>query len=690
MARPDDSFTTPPASSDDESLSDASWSDVDDDDDDMDFLNDAGSDLEEGEESKPERRPRSKPKPAPRPQRSPSKAGNGKGKGRADAPSAGKNEFVGHRLNKPVVVQVSCKMLFEEMKSGEIDLNAEYQRDVVWPEKNQSKLIDSILRNYYIPPVVFSKIDKGMNEVKICVDGKQRLTSILKFMNSEVHYISRKTGHKYYWDRVRGVKGAQILPDAWKSEFERAQMTTVSFTDLSPYEERDIFQRVQLGMALSTPEKWQALQGPWPDFMRQLRLSYFSNENRDSNILDNIQWDITRAKDFQDLVRMTFMVNATIVTHEPPPISSEKLEEAMSDEQGPSDKFQIQMATILATFLRLVKTEQYSHAFYGKVAPVELVMIAVLIGMCMDHVRDTDLAEGIREMRDNVRRTTAKGYIMWKPEVVKKMLRFIEAWKREHSRKVDRKSVSSYQSRVDVASNNDVSRNDVSRKRNASAAHEDSSDEERRRTDRNVRPRSSALADTKIPKKTSTSTSTTTNAGSGSRTSSAQAGPSGTHAPQRVAPPPLVSRETLLSQAGVRSTPTSNSNRQNSSGSSVQERSPVETRCPTTVLAPSTASNGIVVRQQRPPTTVPAPITASNGIVVRQQHPAPAAIADMDRATMEQEIDRTTEEITALSVLVARGDRPDHAELAARLRQLTSLKTQLLKNKFLGRNFRRA
>lgn len=34
-----------------------------------------------------------------------------------------------------------------------------YATDVVWPELKQSGLIDSVLRNYYIPPVIFGMCD---------------------------------------------------------------------------------------------------------------------------------------------------------------------------------------------------------------------------------------------------------------------------------------------------------------------------------------------------------------------------------------------------------------------------------------------------------------------------------------------------------------------------------------------------
>jgi hypothetical protein len=77
---------------------------------------------------------------------------------------------------------------------GVIDLNPSYQRgnaprpvafslklsnslrslDVVWPEAKQIGLIDSIFRNFYIPPIVFAvRLDEEGEEVRICVDGKQ-------------------------------------------------------------------------------------------------------------------------------------------------------------------------------------------------------------------------------------------------------------------------------------------------------------------------------------------------------------------------------------------------------------------------------------------------------------------------------------------------------------------------------------
>ena len=68
--------------------------------------------------------------------------------------------------------------------------------DVVWTETKQVGLIDSLFRNFYIPPVIFGTVTtspssaQGLNshpavkthddgsETRTCIDGKQRLTSI--------------------------------------------------------------------------------------------------------------------------------------------------------------------------------------------------------------------------------------------------------------------------------------------------------------------------------------------------------------------------------------------------------------------------------------------------------------------------------------------------------------------------------
>jgi hypothetical protein len=61
--------------------------------------------------------------------------------------------------------------------------------DVVWPIGKQMEIIDSLFHNFYVPPVIFAVMrDEEGEEVRVCVDGKQRLTSIVKFLDGHVRF----------------------------------------------------------------------------------------------------------------------------------------------------------------------------------------------------------------------------------------------------------------------------------------------------------------------------------------------------------------------------------------------------------------------------------------------------------------------------------------------------------------------
>lgn len=60
---------------------------------------------------------------------------------------------------------------------------------VVWNNEKQILLIESIFRNFYIPPVLFRVEETDDGPLRICMDGKQRLTSIQRFLDGQVSTI---------------------------------------------------------------------------------------------------------------------------------------------------------------------------------------------------------------------------------------------------------------------------------------------------------------------------------------------------------------------------------------------------------------------------------------------------------------------------------------------------------------------
>lgn len=87
-------------------------------------------------------------------------------------------------LEKPGTYLRDIGYLINAMKNDEIDVNPEYQREVVWTADRMSQLIDSLMENFYIPPIILNRQTNRdtRKSILVCVDGKQRLSSVKAFV----------------------------------------------------------------------------------------------------------------------------------------------------------------------------------------------------------------------------------------------------------------------------------------------------------------------------------------------------------------------------------------------------------------------------------------------------------------------------------------------------------------------------
>lgn len=159
------------------------------------------------------------------------------------------------------------------VKDDIVDLEPEYQRGVVWTADKQSAVIESIMRHYYVPPVLLSVQNQESTEDEltyVCIDGKQRISSICAFLDNKIPVREPSTSRRFWYkeDLIAGKTPA--LNAAQRRKFDNEQLTVVEFEGLSDEVERDMFSRVQMGVTLSPAEKLGAHLGPWPDFIRQM------------------------------------------------------------------------------------------------------------------------------------------------------------------------------------------------------------------------------------------------------------------------------------------------------------------------------------------------------------------------------------------------------------------------------------
>lgn len=68
---------------------------------------------------------------------------------------------------------------------GQLELSPEFQRRSVWSAKAKSYLVDTILRGKPMPKLLFTQEMRDRRNIRVVVDGQQRLRSILEFVANE-------------------------------------------------------------------------------------------------------------------------------------------------------------------------------------------------------------------------------------------------------------------------------------------------------------------------------------------------------------------------------------------------------------------------------------------------------------------------------------------------------------------------
>jgi hypothetical protein len=147
-----------------------------------------------------------------------------------------------------------------------IDLDADYQREKIWSREDQEKLIDSITQNIDRPKLYLVRIKGSENFDYDCIDGKQRMATLLNFFKPEEAdgnpLTVRIGGERYTYQRLK----KELPPLAAKiDDFE---LTFVIYPeDIDEEFIREIFRRLQLGVRLIAGELLKTHTGTIRDFV---------------------------------------------------------------------------------------------------------------------------------------------------------------------------------------------------------------------------------------------------------------------------------------------------------------------------------------------------------------------------------------------------------------------------------------
>lgn len=143
----------------------------------------------------------------------------------------------------------SLRDVVHQIEEGDIDLAPDFQRDFVWKDRQQTRLVESILLGIPLPAFYFNQRNDGTYQV---VDGVQRLSTISSFMNDK-HILNREDLE--YLNNLHGLSYSGLDPAAVR-RFRSTQIVVHVIEPQTPEEVKyDIFNRVNtLGSPLSAQE----------------------------------------------------------------------------------------------------------------------------------------------------------------------------------------------------------------------------------------------------------------------------------------------------------------------------------------------------------------------------------------------------------------------------------------------------
>ncbi|KAG6821635.1 hypothetical protein H0H93_000144 [Arthromyces matolae] len=291
--------------------------------------------------------------------------------------------------------KMTIRQLHDSIHEGGIDLEPSYQRgtpffytlhhqmlnaifsDVVWPESKQIFLIHSLFHNYYVPPIVFAvhPVDGEPNEeIRVCVDGKQRLTSIQKFCDGQIPFRDPKSKKQWWFTLPQSSRYVKAeLPEAHKERFLQHALTCVEYRHLAEGAEHEVFQRVQMGMTLTGAEKLQALASPWAQWIRELEQRHVGVEGGLATVLE---WDTKRGRDFQNIAYLVCCCDFLPEKEEIPTAAS--MMKWIERDDPPTEQFKAEIKELLVDFWNIGNDRHLNHGLKkigSRLAPVEFIYV---------------------------------------------------------------------------------------------------------------------------------------------------------------------------------------------------------------------------------------------------------------------------------------------------------------------------
>lgn len=150
--------------------------------------------------------------------------------------------------------------VLRRIEQGSYVMNPDFQRDFIWPEDKQSKLIESVIMRIPLPVFYTAEDSEGRTVV---VDGLQRLSTFHKFVNNELKLRLPDR------EELNGKQFSDLSPK-FQNRIEDCNLIFYIIDSKAPERARlDIFERVNGGVPLTRQQMRNCLfMGKATSFLR--------------------------------------------------------------------------------------------------------------------------------------------------------------------------------------------------------------------------------------------------------------------------------------------------------------------------------------------------------------------------------------------------------------------------------------
>jgi hypothetical protein len=156
--------------------------------------------------------------------------------------------------------------IYQRIVQRDLDLQPDFQRGEVWPTAKKQRLIDSILRDWHVPPIHVIESSDGRQEV---LDGQQRLVAIRDFIENKFRVDGSIAPRDPTVAALSGMTFSQ-LPQAVKRRFNNYTLRVFRITEYETGEPGELFFRLNQPTSLTAAETRNAFFGKPRDQVREL------------------------------------------------------------------------------------------------------------------------------------------------------------------------------------------------------------------------------------------------------------------------------------------------------------------------------------------------------------------------------------------------------------------------------------